>query len=147
MFLCCAPQNQSCGTEGSMGEGYRHPCEDFPCYRHLHDHRWDLLEERGEEERRRPRGEEEAERRGKGESKERQRGRGLGVREKRGGGRGVGKNQVLWDEMGRKKKQREWKLRQDSRLSGHPHLFIDLRIIECDWVAAWQQKPAWWLQR
>lgn len=47
-----------------------------------------------------------------------------------------------WQE---KKKNSEWKLRQDSCLPGYPHLFIDLKMIERDWEVAWQQSSAWWL--
>lgn len=86
-------------------------------------------------------------RQGGGERKptrEAERSRRGGVRD--GGGRkclGMGCREKAETEKGRGKKRCEQKLRQDSRLPGYPHLFIDLGMIECDWAAAWQQKPAW----
>lgn len=80
------------------------------------------------------------ERGGKGNRTEAERGRGCGVRD---GRQNVSGDGVSGDRKREEKKRREWKLRQDSCLPGYPHLFIDLGMIECNWVAAWQQKSAW----
>ena len=122
-----------------MREGYRYPARISPDIEHLHHHRWDLLEERGEERRgEERRGEERRgeQRRGeeRGEVRSGSRGKRLGVRGGEGE-RGVrGTSCCETKKIGRKKKKkrRKRKLRQDSRLPGYPHLFIDLTMIECD---------------
>lgn len=69
---------------------------------------------------------------------------------KRQGRRNVSGDGVLGDgrrqkKGGKKKKRREQKLRQDSRLPGYPHLFIDLAMIECmaTEVLAWAAARRW----
>lgn len=117
-----------------MREEKWHSARISPDIENLHHHCWDLREERGQDWGREG---------GEGNRTEAERGRGCGVRDR--GGRmcpGTGCRETAETKKGREKR-RERKLRQDSCLPGYPHLFIDLGMIECDWVAAWQQKSSW----
>lgn len=79
-----------------MREGYRHPARISPDIEHLHHHRWDLLEETGEESRR---AEREKVREREAEGRE--------VRSKRErGGRGV-RGTKCCETKKKEKKQRE----------------------------------------
>lgn len=109
-------------------------CKDFPDIENLHHHCWEFWKERGQD--------------GGGGTRNRgregKRGRGCGIRDRRGGMcPGTGFREMAVDGKKEGKKRRERKLRQDSCLPGYPHLFIDLGMTECNWVAAWQQKS--WL--
>lgn len=68
--------------------------------------------------------------------------RGAQGTKRKGGGKVRSKRQRRERTGGDKKKREkpwDWTPRQDSRLPGYPHLFIDLGMIESKWVAAWQR--------